>query len=80
MTTKMQQVLPAQNLPIKDESKIGEQSIISPKAEKCGWGLDCPFCKNQEKEDWDGKHQSQLQQKTPPQPEIKDPKQDTPKL
>ena len=26
----------------------------------CGWGPDCPFCKSQEKEDWDGKHQSQL--------------------
>ena len=50
------------------EPKIGEQSIISPKTEKCGWGPDCPFCKNQDKEDWDGKHQNQLQQKTSPQP------------
>ena len=57
--------------PIKEEPKIGEHSIISPKTEKCGWGLDCPFCKNQDKEDWDGKHQNQLQQKIPPQPEIK---------
>ena len=31
---------------IKEESKIGEQSIMSPKVEKCGWGPDCPFCKN----------------------------------
>ena len=73
MTAKMQQVLPAQNLPIKEEPKIGEQSIISPKAEECGWGPNCPFCKNQDKEDWDGKHQSQLQQKSPPQPEIQRP-------
>ena len=56
--------------PIKEESKIGEQSNISLKAEKCGWRSDCPFCMNQSKEDWDGKHQSQQQQKTPPQPEV----------
>ena len=55
---------------IKEESKIGEQSIISPKAEKCGWGPNCHFCKNQDKEDWDGKHQNQLQQKTAPQPKM----------
>ena len=55
---------------IKKEPKIGEQSSISLKAEKCGWGPDCPFCKNQNKGDWDGKHQNQLRQKTPPQPEI----------
>ena len=61
------------NPPIKEESKIGEQSIISPKAEKCGWGPDCPFCKNQDKEDWDGQHQNQLQQKAPAQPEIQRP-------
>ena len=52
--------------PIKEEPKTGEQSILSPRAEKCGWGPNCPFCKNQE-EDWDGNHQKQLQQKTPPQ-------------
>ena len=55
--------------PIKEELKIGEQSIISPKAEKCGWGTTCPFCKNQDKEeDWDGNHQNKLQQ-----PEIQRP-------
>ena len=32
--------------PMKEESKINEQS-----AEKCGWGPDCPFCKNQERKD-----------------------------
>ena len=59
--------------PIKEEPKVGEQSIITPKAEKCGWGPNCPFCKNQDKEDWDGKHQDQAQQKTSPQPKIQGP-------
>ena len=45
--------------PIKQEPKTGEQ-------EKCGKGPNFPFCKNQEKEDWDGKHQSQLQKVPPP--------------
>ena len=35
---------------IKEEPKTGEQ-------EKCEWEPDCPFCKDQEKDDWDGKHQ-----------------------
>ena len=43
-------------LSLKEEPKIGEQSIISPKTEKCRWGPDCPLCKNQDKEDWDGRH------------------------
>ena len=55
---------------LKEELKINEQSIISPKTKKCGWGPDCPFCKHQDKEDWDGKHQNQLQQKTSPQPKV----------
>ena len=58
---------------IKEEPKIGEQSIISPKVDKYGLGPNCPFCKNQDKEDWDGKHQNQLQQKTSPQPKIQGP-------
>ena len=41
-------------------------------AKMYGWGPDCPFCKDQEKEDWDGKHQSQLQ-KVPPPPEVQRP-------
>ena len=57
-------------LSLKEESKIVEQSVISPKAEKCRWRPDCPFCKNQDKEDWDGKHQDQLQQKTSPQSKV----------
>ena len=28
---------------LKEEPKIGEQSIISPKTEKYRWGPDCPF-------------------------------------
>ena len=37
-------------------------------------GPNCPFCKNQDKEeDWDGNHQNQLQWKAPPQPEIQRP-------
>ena len=34
---------------IKEEPKTDEQ-------EKCRWGPNFPFCKGQEKEDWDGKH------------------------
>ena len=59
--------------PIKEESKTGEQSIISMNVKKCGWGPNYPFCKNQEKECWDGKHQSQLQQKVPPLPKVQIP-------
>ena len=74
MTAKTQQVLPAQTPPIKEESKIGEQSVISLKAERCGWGPNCPFYENQDKEeDWDDNHQNQLQQRMPPQPEIQRP-------
>ena len=57
---------------IKEEPKTGEQSIISPRAEKYGWRPNCPFWKNQE-EDRDGNHQKQLQQKTSPQQEIQMP-------
>ena len=59
--------------PSLKEPKIGEQSVINSKTEKCGWGPDCPFCKNQDKEDWDGKHQDQLQQKKSPQPKVQRP-------
>ena len=37
--------------PIKEEPRISEQSIINPKTGKCGWGPNCPFCKNLDKED-----------------------------
>ena len=56
--------------PIKEEPKTEEQPSTSPKAEKCGWGPDCPFCKNQEEEDWNGNWQKQLQQQLLPQQKI----------
>ena len=37
--------------PIKEEPKTEEQSFTSPKTDKCGWGPNCSFCKNQEKEE-----------------------------
>ena len=49
----------------EEEPKINDQ-------EKCGWGPDCPFCKNLEKEDWDGEHQAQLQRATP-KPKLQKP-------
>ena len=53
--------------PIKVEPKPEGQPTTSPKAKKCGWGPNCPFCKYQE-EDWNGDHQRQLQQQ--PQPQV----------
>ena len=46
-------------------------SSTAKKPERCGWGPNCPICKNAE-EDWDEEHQKQLQQpdvqqKYPPQ-------------
>ena len=53
--------------PIKEEEpKVNEQL-----AEKCGWGPDCPFCKNQEKED----DKFQQQQKMSPQPKLQKPQE-----
>ena len=49
--------------PIKVEPKTEGQPSTSP---KCGWGPNCPFCKNQE-EDWDGDHQKQLQMQSQPE-------------
>ena len=46
--------------PLKEKS-MREEQVISPKAEKCGWGPHCPFCKSQKKEE-ENKHQ----QKTSP--------------
>ena len=43
--------------------------------EKCGWGPDCPFCKNQEKED----DKSLQHQKTSPQPKLQKPQARQPK-
>ena len=52
------------NPPMKIEPQ--PQELATPnatpvlKAEKCGWGLNCPICKNIE-EDWDGDHKKQSQ-------------------
>ena len=42
---------------LKKEPKM-EEHIISPKAEKCGWGPDCPFCKSQKKEEENKQHKT----------------------
>ena len=54
----------------EEEPKVDEQS-----AEKCRWGPDCPFCKNQEKEE--NKIQ---QQKMPLQPKVQKPQAEDPNL
>ena len=55
---------------LKEEPKAEEQAT-SPKAEKCGWGPDCPFCKSQKKEE----ENKQLQKLSPnvPKPQAKRP-------
>ena len=60
-------------LSLKEEPMIGEQSIISPKTENADGDQFALSAKNQDKEDWDGKHQNQLQQKTSPQPKVQRP-------
>ena len=51
-------------LSIKIEPQEQDQPIPNAtaplKPEQCRWGPNCPICKNAE-EDWDGKHQKQLQ-------------------
>ena len=50
--------------PVKIEPHDPDQqnpSTTVTKPEQCGWGPNCPICKNAE-EDWDGKHQKQFQQ------------------
>ena len=56
--------------PLKEEPKMEEQAT-SPKAEKCGWGPDCPFCKSQKKEE----ENKQQQKPSPnvPRPHAKRP-------
>ena len=61
--------------PIKIEPKPEEQPTNNLMAEKCGWGPNCPFCKNIE-EDWDSDHQKQLQQQ--PQPQVQMPQMQCP--
>ena len=45
--------------PLKEEPKVEEQAT-SPKAEKFGWGPDCPFCKSQKKEEENKQQQKPL--------------------
>ena len=56
------------NTPIKIEPQPQEFAIPNAttalKAEKCGWGPNCPICKNIG-EDWDGDHQKPIQQSIP---------------
>ena len=56
------------NPPIKIEPQPQElatpSATAAPKAGKCGWGPNCPICKNIE-EEWDGDHQKQFQQNVP---------------
>ena len=56
--------------PLKEEPKMEEQAT-SPKAEKCRWGPDCPFCKFQRKEE----ENKQQQKPSPngPRPQAKRP-------
>ena len=56
--------------PLKEEPKVEEQAT-SPKTEKCGWGLDCPFCKSQKKEEESG--QQQKPSPNVPRPQAKRP-------
>ena len=49
---------------IKVEPQGPKQSNLNsivPKPEQCGWGPNCPICKNAE-EVWDGEHQRQFPQ------------------
>ena len=56
--------------PLKEESKMEEQAT-SLKAGNCGWGLDCPFCKAQKKEE-ETKQQQKLSPNLP-KPQAKRP-------
>ena len=70
MNIRMHTNITSPRPPVKEEEpKVNEQS-----AEKCRWGPDCPFCKNQEKEE--NKIQ---QQKMPPQPKVQKPQARRPK-
>ena len=58
--------------PIKEEDPhVNEQSV-----EKCRWGPDCPFSKNQEKEKEENKIQQQMM---PLQPKVQKPQASRPK-
>ena len=57
--------------PLKEESKMEEQTT-SPKAEKCGWGQDCPFCEAQKREEEETKQQQNMSPNLP-KPQAKRP-------
>ena len=48
----------------QNQEQVVPSATVAPKAEKCGWGPNCPICKNVE-EDWDGDHKKQFQQNGP---------------
>ena len=52
---------PPLKIDLQTQEQASPSATAEPKAEKCGWGPNCPICKNME-EDWDGEHQKQLQQ------------------
>ena len=57
--------------PLKEESKM-EAQATSQKAEKCGQGPDCLFCKAQKKEEEETKQQKRLSPNLP-KPQAKRP-------
>ena len=74
-------LIPQNYLPSKDKEE-NVMGITSPKfpnkpkineqsSEKCGWGLDCPFCKSQKEGREEDKTQQEL--KTSPQPKLQRP-------
>ena len=58
--TTMNPKLPVVKVKPQDPEQSNSSSTV-PKPEQCGWGTNCPICKNAE-EDWNGKHQRQFQQ------------------
>ena len=54
---------PPINIEPQAQEQLNTSAAALPKAEGCGWGPNCPICKNIE-EDWDGEHQKQIQQNT----------------
>ena len=62
MNLRMQPVSQALNPQLK--KKKNPKQMTKPQKNVVG-DHDCSCCKNPEKEDWDGKHQAQLQKATP---------------
>ena len=66
--------------PIKEEPKTEEQPSTGPKAEKCGRGLNCPFCKTRKKKTWMEITRSCCSRSCSPNRRFRWPKQCTPRL